>query len=229
MSEKIKAKIAALLRMTRGAGCTEAEALAAAEKAAALMHEHGLSEADITIGEASVAHGTKGKGARDDLWRIVAHCTNTACTFVCVAGERGSEVVFVGRDPGPEIAAYLVAVLNRAIDTAIAEFRAGRFYRRRRSPVTRRAAVQDFTQGMILRLSRRLIEIFRASIDKAANAQAIAARDARFADARDITAPSRATRYDDALWSGWDAADRVNLTHGVGGAGADAPRQIGRV
>lgn len=229
MSEKIKAKIAALLRMTRASGCTEAEALAAAERAAALMREHGLSEADIAIGEASVAHDTKGKGARDDLWRIVAYCTNTACVFQHVQGERGAEMTFVGREPGPDIAAYLVAVLNRAIDTAIAEFRSGTFYRRRRSSVTRRAAVRDFTTGMVLRLSRRLIEIFRASIDETANAQAIAARDARFADVRDITAPSGKTRYDDALWSGWDAADRVNIAHGVDGAGGTAPRQIGRV
>lgn len=156
MSDRIKDRIAALLRMTRASDCTEAEALAAAEKAAALMREHGLSEVDITMGQASVRHDTKGRGACDDLWRIVAHCTNTACIFVHVRGERGAAVTFVGPDPGPDLAAYLVAVLNRAIDTAIAEFRTGTFYRRRRSSATRRAAVRDFVIGMVLHLSRRL-------------------------------------------------------------------------
>lgn len=228
MSDRVKARIAALMKMTRASGCTEAEALAAAEKAAALMREYGLSEADITIGQASVGHRSKGRGARDDLWSVVAHCTNTVCTFVHAPGERGAEVVFLGRDPGPEIAVYLVAVLNRAIDQGVADFRAGTFYRRRRTTSTRRAAVQDFTTGMVLRLSRRLIEIFADTIDMAAKVEAIVARDHRFADATDIAAPSRETRFDDALWSGWDAANRVNLAHGVGGV--DAPhKRIGRI
>lgn len=228
MSDRVKARIAALMKMTRASGCTEAEALAAAEKAAALMREYGLSEADITIGQASVSHRSKGRGARDDLWSVVAHCTNTVCTFVHAPGERGAEVVFVGRDPGPEIATYLVAVLNRAIDKSIADFRAGTFYRRRRSTVTRRAAVQDFTTGMVLRLSRRLIEIFADTIDGAAKVEAVIARDHRFTDARDLNTPSRETRFDDALWSGWDAANRVNLAHGVGDRDA-AHKRIGRV
>lgn len=220
MSEKMKARIAALMKMTRASGCTEAEALAAAEKAAALMREYGLSKTDITIGQACISHRSKGRGARDDLWSVVAHCTNTACTFVHAPGERGAEVIFVGRDPGPETAIYLVVVLNRAIDKGIADFRAGTFYRRRRSTATRRAAVQDFTTGMVLRLSRRLIEIFADTIDGAAKVEAVMARHHRFTDARDLNTPSREIRFDDALWSGWDAANRVNLAHGVGGRDA---------
>ncbi len=227
MSDRIKARIAALLRMTRGAGCTEAEAMAAAEKAAALMAEHGLCEADITIGQASVNHATKGRSARDDLWRIVGYCTNTACVFEHVSGARGAALIFVGREPGPEIAAWLVVVLNRAIDTGIADFREGAFYRRRRSTATRRAAVRDFTKGMVLRLSNRLIEVFGPTIDKAASGQAVAARDARFSHAVAFDAPKGKARFDDAIWTGWRAANRVNLAHGIHG-GAGAPQRIGR-
>jgi len=222
----LKRKIAALLSMTAATGCTEAEALAAAEKAARLMREHGLSEADITIGQASVRHRSKGQGARDELWRIVAYCTNTAATYMTATGERGAELVFVGRDPGPEIAAYLVAVLNRALDTAIAEFKAGSFYRRRRSETTRRAAVRDFTAGMIFRLTSRLVEIFGPQIDKEANALARTARDQRFAGSVAVPAAAGKVRFDDAAWSGWTAGNRVNLSHGVSG-GASTPRQIG--
>jgi len=226
-SPSIKQRIAALLKMTTASGCTEAEALAAAEKAAALMREHGLSEADITIGQASARSASKGQSARDDLWKIVAYCTNTAPTFVHEHGKRGAELVFVGRDPGPEIAAYLVAVLNRAVDTGIAEFKAGTFYRRRRSDATRRAAVRDFTIGMVGRLSRRLIEIFGPSIDKKANALAKAARDERFAGALPVSGPSGGkVRFDDAAWSGWVAGNRVNLAQGVAGGTAER-RQIG--
>ena len=223
----IRQKVAALLKMTTASGCTEAEALAAAEKAAAVMREHGLSEADITIGQASARSASKGKSARDELWKIVAYCTNTAPTFVHEYGKRGAELVFVGRDPGPEIAAYLVTVLNRAVDTGIAEFKAGAFYRRRRSDPTRRAAVRDFTMGMVRRLSRRLIEIFGPSIDKKANALAKVARDERFVGAAPVSAPSGGkVRFDDAAWSGWAAGNRVNLGHGVTGGTAER-RQIG--
>ncbi|PTE15954.1 DUF7168 domain-containing protein [Pseudogemmobacter blasticus] len=224
--ESIKQKIAALLRMTKAAGCSEAEALAAAEKAAALMREHGLSEADITIGQASVNASTKGRSARDRLWTVVAYCTNTAATYSHVSGRRGAQLVFVGRDPGPEIAAYLVAVLGRAVDTGIADFRAGAFYRRRKTDATRRAAVRDFTAGMVARLSRRLIEIFGPSIDKTANAVARAARDERFEGAKPVPAPAVGKpRFENAVWSGWDAANRVNLSQGVNGT-SGTPHRI---
>lgn len=226
-TDSIKQKIAALLQMTSASGCTESEALAAATKAAALMRQHGLSEADITIGQTSVPHATKGRSARDDLWSAVAFCTNTAPTIQHVPGQRGSELTFTGRDPGPEIAAYLVEVLNRALDTAIAEFKAGPFYSRRRTEATRRAAVRDFTLGMVARLSRRLIDIFKASIDKSANAVAKAARDERFAGSKPINHAAAKTRFQDAAWSGWVAGSRVTLAHGVHGA-PGSPRQIGR-
>lgn len=227
-TDSIKQKIATLLKLTTAAGCTEAEAMAAAEKAAALMREHGLSEADITIGQASVTTATKGRGVRDPLWRIVAYCTNTAATYSHAVGARGAELVFVGREPGPEIATYLVAVLTRSLDSALAEFKAGSFYRRRKTTVTRKAAVHDFSAGMVARLSRRLIEIFGPSIDKTANAVARAARDERFNRATPIAPRSEGkTRFENAASSGWIAGGKVNLSKGVKD-GSAAPRQIGR-
>lgn len=224
---QIKKKIAALLAMTRASGCTEAEAMAAAAKAADLMRDHGLSEADITIGQASVRHSTKGRSARDELWKIVAHCTNTAATVQHVPRQAGAELIFVGRDPGPEIAAYLVAVLNRALDTAIAAFKVDRFYTARRTAATRRAAVKDFTKGMVRRLADRLITLFAPTIDKAANALASVARDERFVGAKAIakSGPDK-FRFDDAVFSGWAAGNRVNLAQGMNG-GPAAPKQIG--
>lgn len=227
-SGSIKHRIAALLQMTTAAGCTEAEALAAAEKAAALMRDHGLSVEDITIGQASVATATKGRGVRDPLWGIVAYCTNTAATYSHATGARGADLVFVGREPGPQIAAYLVAVLSNALDSALAEFKAGSFFRRRKTAATRKAAVHDFSAGMVARLSRRLIEIFGPSIDKSANAAARAARDERFHGAVSIKARAEGKpRFENATHSGWLAGGKVNLTHGVNG-GSAASRQIGR-
>ena len=50
-SQKIRDRIRALRDKTAARGCTEAEALAAAEKAAQLMRDHGVSEADIVMDE----------------------------------------------------------------------------------------------------------------------------------------------------------------------------------
>ena len=227
-TDSIKQKIAALLQMTTAAGCTEAEAMAAAQRAAALMRDHGLSEADITIGQASVATPTKGRGVRDPLWNMVAYCTNTAATYSHSTGRPGADLHFVGRDPGPEIATYLVAVLTRALDTALAEFKAGQFYRRRKSTATRKAAVHDFTVGMVTRLSRRLVEVFGPSIDKTANAVAVAARDGRFNRATPVKRPTEGkARFDVAASSGWLAGGKVKLSQGVNG-GTASPRQLGR-
>ena len=226
-SDSIKQKIAALLKMTVSAGCTEAEALAAAEKAAALMREYGLSEADITIGQAKVKNRTKGAGARDALWWSLAYCTNTSALVQHRAGTAGGEIVFVGAEPGPEIAAYLFAVLSRALDHAVSEFRAGRFYRLRRSDATRRQAVRDFTAGMVARLQRRLAELFAGTASAQAKAVAKAARDRLFPDCVEFSAPDRDFRFGDALSAGWLRGGQVRLSHGVGGSAA--PRSIGRV
>lgn len=227
-SDSIRRKIASLLKMTSASGCTEAEALAAAEKAAALMLEHGLSEADITIGEAMIRTKSKGRTVRDALWNTVAYCSNTAATFRHCPGKQGAELIFVGREPGPEIATYLVTVLGRAIDTSVAEFRAGAFFRRRRTDATRKAATRDFTIGMVVRLQARLVEVFGPQISRNANALATAARDDRFAGAKPVgKARTADMRFADAVIAGMRAGQRVHLAHGVDGQSAE-PRQIGR-
>lgn len=226
MTDPIRKKIAALLAMTAAAGCSEAEAMAAAAKAAELMREHGLSERDITVGQASVRHSSKGRSARDPLWTMVAYCTNTALIFSHETGRSGATMVFVGRDPGPEIAAYLVAVVNHALDTEIATYKAGPFYRRRRSDATRRAAVRDFTTGLVNRLSRRLVELFKSSIDRQTSAVAQDARDERFPGSRSVKAPQSKPRFDNATLSGWSAGGRVHLGHGLTNAGGGAPKAL---
>lgn len=221
-AENLKARIVALLKMTTAAGCTEAEAMAAAEKAAALMREHGLSEADITIGQAEVRNRTKGKGARDALWWVLAGCTNTAATMRLRTGAAGAGIIFIGAAPGPEIAAYLYKVLDRALDHAVAEFRSGRFYRQRRSDANRRQAVRDFTAGMVARLGRRLIELFAETRNAEAHAMAVAARGRLFPASVEISMPKRKIAFDAAVSAGWQSGGKVPLSHGVGGGAAEA-------
>lgn len=210
MSEAIKRKVAALLKLTRKAGCSEAEALAAAEKAAQLMLEHGLSEADVLFTVQSAKASTGGRGIRDRIWGTLAFNTNTALIY------RSGEATFVGQGPGPEIAAYLYAVLNRAIDREIAAFKATRNYKRRGSLASRRRAVQDFTDAMGLRLREKLFQLFAGVRSKEAQSAAVAARDAMFPDGRAVTPATAKRRNSIAAAMGDQAGGRVNLSHGVG-------------
>lgn len=220
----IKRKIAALLAMTEAAGCTEAEALAASAKAAALMLEYNLTEREIHIDEQTVRSRTAGRSVRDRLWQTVGQCTNTAPIFL--RHHRRNDIRFVGRAPGPEIAVYLFVVLNRAIDRAVADFKETTFYRRRRSDVTRRQAVHDFTDAMVARLHFRLKERFGPLMSETALAEANEVLAARFPDARSVPVPSRDTRFHGAADAGWTAGSQVGLAHGVQG-GTDMPRALG--
>lgn len=210
MSDIVKRKIAALLKLTRKAGCSEAEAMAAAEKAAQLMLAHGLNETDVLFTAQSAKAKTAGRSVRDKIWGALAWNTNTALIYT----ENGA--TFVGQGPGPEIAAYLYAVLNRALDREIAAFKETRNYKRRVTLKSRRSAVQDFTDGMGLRLSMKLYELFAAIRSKEAQRAAVVARDAMFLGGRAVTPALAKRRNSIAGALGDQAGGRVNLSHGVG-------------
>ncbi|KAB2749879.1 DUF7168 domain-containing protein [Brucella anthropi] len=223
--ETLAKRIAALRQMTTERGCTEAEALAAATKAAELMQEYGLSESDIEFCEQAVSSKTKGRNPAADLWPVIAHCTNTASIIVSYVVPPKTEVTFVGKAPGPQIATYLLVVLNRAIANEVKKFKASTFYRRRRSLSTKRKAVADFTVGLVWRLRERLLEIFAPAVSDEIRAAAHDALAERYPAASSIERKKHQTRYDDALWNGWDAGDNVNLSHGV--SGSEKPLAIG--
>lgn len=212
--EALAAKIAALRAKTVRAGCTEAEALAAAELAARLMAEHGLSEAEIGITEARSTADPERSAWRLTLTGAIAQVTNTAGLF------DGRAVLFVGRDPGPEIALYLRDLCFRAVEREVEWFRATEFYRRRRNTKTRRRALEDFRHGMVARLGIRLREIFAPLMSPE---QLLLAREAlakRHPDTELMKPTLRDPRFNEAALAGLIAGDRIPLSHGVGGPAA---------
>lgn len=222
--DKLRQRVRALLDKSVARGCTEAEALAAAEKAAQLMRDHGLSAADFVM---DVKHGparNAGQGERARLWPVIGDCTNTS-SVVVDDFIRKTRIEFIGHEPGPQIAVYLWTVLDRAIDRAIRDFKASTYYRRRRSLRTKREAVADFTRAMCVRLSGRLMDMFASTMSKPALLAARAARDARYPDAETIDRKNRETRHWEANAAGYQAGDKVNLAHGV--SGKAAPLRIG--
>lgn len=220
---KVRARIAALKAKTQASGCTEAEALAAAEMAARIMAEHGLSDLDVEIGAARARETTVKATWRTCIAASVRHATNTAGVHLIGSGE----IEFVGRDPWPEVAAYLYAVMVQAVERETARFKTGDTYKRRRTLKTRRVAVADFVSALTVRLRLRLMELFRDTISQPAREEAKQALAVRYTGTLAHTLPPRKVRFSEAAGEGWAAGGNVTLSHGV--AGPDGrPLALGR-
>lgn len=216
--ERLRSKIAALQAKTEASGCTEAEAMAAAALAARLMAEHDFDQAEIEMTEATAADNstrtTNRTTWRDKLSAAIAYYTNCAMLIRCDRGD----ILFVGREPGPDIAAYLRDVCFRAVDRAQREFKETPFYTRRRKLSTRRAAAADFIDGMVLRLTVRLGELFKPIRNEAARQEAKQALAKREPGTVPVVLKERKERYAGASSAGWRAGADVGLHHGVGGS-----------
>ncbi|WP_333815652.1 DUF7168 domain-containing protein [Tabrizicola sp.] len=223
MDDALRKRIAALHALGTGRGATEAEAEAALAKAADLMRDHGLTAEDIEFEEQQAALKTRGNAPRDQIWGAVGRCTNCATVIL---NDWSPAIMFLGRAPGPEIATYLVAVLNRAMDREIEAFKATAEYRRRRTVATKRQAVADFTAGLVARLRVRLFDLFHLSMDDHALAKARAVLKQRIPETTAMKTSARSVRFGNAASAGFRAGDRVNLAHGVNG-GSGKQRQIG--
>lgn len=220
---RIADKIRALRAKTRAAGCTEAEAVAAAEMAAKLMREYGLDEACLAVGEAETWERTLKATWRSKVANIITFCTNTA--VIRLVEEDGARIVFIGREPGPEIALYLRDVCFRAVERETRQFKTSVFYRRRRNLATKRAAVADFIDGLVIRIGVRLVDLFEPLRDPHALQIARSELARRFPDVTTSRMPSRSRRVAEAKVAGWAAGGRVDIDRGV--TGSTAPLAIG--
>lgn len=214
-------RIRKLLKMTRANGCTEAEAMAAAGKAAALMAELQIELGDLEFdaGRARVRTGVH--SVRSSLWATIARATNTQLILV------DDEIEYVGRAPWPEVARYLHQLTDRAIDRELKLFQAGKWYKRRSSLRAKRAATFDFTQAMVHRLAQKLRELFAATrSDEARDAagQELARRYPNTVSIERRRARPKLGYYSEAGARGFAAGEGVEISHGV--SGAQTPLQL---
>lgn len=152
---RLREIIAALQAKTTGAGCTEAEALAAAEKVSDLLSKHGVEDVEaldfeewrVEIGRRSVV---------DDLWDRLAIYCHCKLWYSRSWGSRGWTIVYFGRWNDVAVAEYLHTLLERSIRAAIRSFQKTPEYKRRRSARTKREATKAFTEGMAQSLSAKL-------------------------------------------------------------------------
>ncbi len=146
--KKLRARIAALAARTTGNGCTEAEALAAAEKLSELLSRHGMEDAaGLEFDEYRIEIGRR--TVVDAAWNHVATFCHCEFWYARDWTRRRWTAVYFGRWNDVLIAEYLHALLARHIKSATREFQQAKEYTRRRSPRTKREATKAFQEAMV--------------------------------------------------------------------------------
>ncbi len=145
------ARIEALRSRTTDRGCTEAEAMAAAAKVAALLDRHGLSITDIErraqpCDRLALPTGRSRIGPLDECAPAVAAFFDCRFWFETDAEGRLSQVFF-GLPTDVQAAGMLMPLIAQAFETEANRFRAGPDYLRGRGG-RRRALHTSFVLGL---------------------------------------------------------------------------------
>ena len=240
---RVKARIKALTDRTVARGCTEAEAMAAADMVGRLLERYALSMDEIEVREARCVQAEVPLGGRRR--RPIDGCVPAIARFCdCKvwlaraarpdpgAAESdstpsGSRYVFFGFESDTALATYLFAVVDRAIATGTTAFRQANPQLR---AVRLRRASASFQHGMAARIAARLEAMHRAREEavqarRTTGTALILAKhrvveDAlREADVRLVSAPALGRRPVAAAFrDGWAAGERVNLNRPVPGS-----------
>jgi hypothetical protein len=182
-------RIRALRAKTVAQGCTEQEALAAAEKAAELLDRYGLSLGELEFR----AQPCDGIGIQTDRRRFAPIDTcipGIAAFFDCgvwaeqISG-RALRYLFFGLRGDVAAAQYLYDLVERAFRTEADRFRAGALYAD--MAAARRSATHSFQVGLA-----------RGICDKLAQMQTAREASRRNVSGRDLV-PVKAAMVDDAL------------------------------
>ncbi len=164
---RVKARIKALTDKTVANGCTEAEAMSAAEMVGRLLERYALSMDEIEVRSARCVQVEVHLGSRRR--RPIDGCVPAIARFcdckvwLAPAGRpdpddpykpiAGIRYIFFGFETDTSLAAYLFAVIDRAISNEISTFK--RYNPRLRAEKLRRATA-SFQHGLVARVATRL-------------------------------------------------------------------------
>ncbi|NGM19800.1 DUF2786 domain-containing protein [Roseomonas stagni] len=235
--EKVKARIRALAAKTTDRGCSEAEAMAAAQKVGQLLEVYGLSMSEVELRqEVCIQREIVMEGPRlQAVGAIFLAIIRLTETKGWTAG-RGTFVLF-GLEPDVLMGEYLLHLVAGAVDREEADFRASEAYRRSR--LQPQARLRSFRYGFAERISERLEQIARHRRETATAARATPAAGTALVVAKEkqvqaafkelgIRLVSRSTtrrvRDGNAFRHGQEAGGRVGLDRPVG-AGT-SPRSL---
>jgi hypothetical protein len=159
-------KIQALRAKTVAQGCTEEEALAAAQKVAELLDRHGLSITELEL-RAQRCHGVAVVTDRRRVAGVDTCVPAIAAFFDCRTWSEQPDGqalrhIFFGLRQDIEAAHYLYDLVERAFETETDNFRRGATYSRMDG--ARRSATTSFQAGLARGIIRKL-EDLRAARD----------------------------------------------------------------
>lgn len=230
--EDIARRVRGLLNKTVANGCTEAEALAAAQAARRIMDAHRLTQSDVEIeaepiDDVCIDRPTAQKLAAVDLCcaAISKYC-GTKSWYQHKHGKRMWRVIGLKADT--EMAKYLYEMLADTIARETRDYARANASHWSDAAHTRRMN-QSFSVGMAQRISRRLREMAEA-----ANAQAVTSTGTALVVVKDhavsgyfdglgikfsgsLSGPR--ARSQGAYEAGRAAGERVNLSRPVAGQG----------
>lgn len=155
--DAILARIRALLAKTVENGCTEAEAVAAAELAAKLLAKHNLTldEAELRASPFKTQQQTHRDEVGLRLWKpadAIADLTGTTF-WTTPTGVHPVKISFFGFDHEVEIAGYLLEICARAMRGQLAGLERGLALLR---AAARQLQIRPFLDGMADRLAERI-------------------------------------------------------------------------
>jgi hypothetical protein len=224
--ESIIKRINLLKERTTANGCTESEAMVAAEAISKLLQEYDLSMTEVEVKsqefiKEQININGKTKKPIHDVVTSIGYFTDTKVYFTKRMGNYVYN--FFGSKKDVEFAGYLFDLLSHAMDNEYVKYQKTSEYKMIGGKVAR----GSFYKGMIIRLCQRLREM-KDNIGREAqesglvlyNKMAITEQMFREHDPslRLKSSYSRMTISDKTAFnSGKDAANRVNITSGLGG------------
>jgi hypothetical protein len=149
-------RIRALLSKTVENGCTEQEAMAAAEKAGHLMDKYGIESSETELRDETCTQGVHGGNRarkHESYWCGVAVAAYCDCRIWHRIGT--GMTVFFGFPQDVEVATYLMRVIEASMNSSYAVFKDTQFYNTKRNR-------NEFMLGFSGRVNARLREMRKA-------------------------------------------------------------------
>jgi hypothetical protein len=240
---RVKSRIKALTDKTVANGCTEAEAMAAAEMVGRLLERYALSMDEIEVREARCVQAEVPIGGRRrrpidgcvpaiarlcDCKVWLARAPRAASASAGADAPQLSRYVFFGFETDTVLATYLFAVIDRALANEVVRFKSGKPLLR---AVKLRRASSSFQHGLVARVAARL-EAMHAEREASVRAQRATGTALILVKQRVVEDAFAETelrlvsmsavgqrRILGAFREGWAAGERVNLNRPVRGEG----------
>ncbi len=153
---RVKVRIRALTERTIARGCTEAEAMMAAEMVGRLLERYVLTMEEVDVRQepcVQIDVPVGGQRRRPVDMCVPALARFCDCKVWLARTEQQSHYVFFGFETDIGMAAYLFAVIARSIQTEVASFRKTKATL---AGVALRRASTSFQGGMAVRVGERL-------------------------------------------------------------------------